>query len=193
MTLVEEIDELLGRQGPAYRPRPAGGALPMSMEMILAILIAVFNNRMAAGWPLLGKLLERFKGRLLQDAAAFGDLVVSGAGVVAAAPSELKALIEQFLTAQRDKASVMMKMVYTLLLQVLPQLLDGIWDKLFESGKVPAVFATFAPAATFTAAAPLPELTEAAAVDAAVIACGISPYEFANAVGGSDEPPPLAA
>lgn len=109
----------------------------MSWAMLLPILISVFNQRMAAGWPLLKKLLDRLGGQVQADAESAGDAVIG------AAPEALKESIIQFLQKQRDKSGVVLKIVYSLLLNALPGLLDGIWDELFTLGRVPAVFATF--------------------------------------------------
>lgn len=109
----------------------------MSWAMLIQILIAVFNQRMSAGWPLLKKLLDRLGGQVQADAEAAGDMVIG------AAPDALKDAIVQFLQKQREKSGVVMKVVYSLLLNALPNLLDGVWDELFTQQRVPAVFSAF--------------------------------------------------
>lgn len=135
--LIDEIDSLLAPRGTRTGRELPDGALPMSWAMLISILIAVFNQRMTAGWPLLKKLLERLGGQVQADAEAAGDLVIG------AAPDTLKAAIVQFLQKQRESSGVVMKLIYTLLLNVLPNLLDGVWDELFAQGRVPAVFAAY--------------------------------------------------
>lgn len=109
----------------------------MSTALLIELLLQVIAARTAAGWPMLKKLLDRFGNKIKSDAEQIPDALIG------AAPTELKETLTQLLIKLRDGAKPGMKLVYTLLLSVLPQVADAIWDRLFDQKKVGAPSTAF--------------------------------------------------
>lgn len=112
----------------------------MSWAIILEILWKIIQQRNGAGWPWLIKFLDRFWKKVETDVAA---IRASDAPAILAAPDELKTMLVELFTELRANAGVFMKAVYSLLIQIVPALLDKVWDKLFEAGHVTVSFASF--------------------------------------------------
>lgn len=116
--------------------------MQMSWTVILGILWQVIQQRSEAGWPWLIKFLERFWSRVESDVA---EIRVGVSATVGAAPDELKTMLIELFTELRDKEGTgfFMRAVYSLLVKLVPTLLDKVWDKLFQAGHVTAAFSTF--------------------------------------------------
>lgn len=112
----------------------------MSWVVIVELIYEVVKQRSAAGWPLLMKLLERWKGQLVTLAEGAGDLPAFGA-----APSSLKDAVVAFLAGLKDKSGPVLKIVLSLLIASVPEWIDALWDKLFTQGRVPGLAGTYPP------------------------------------------------
>lgn len=145
MTEIEEIDSWIGPESrePAAT-RPVENA--MSWAMLIPIVLDLIAKRAEAGFPFIKTLIDRFRGKIVEDAEA--DTVVITVG---AAPDELKNQLIVWLEAQKAKAGVGMKFVYAVLIRFVPMVLDSVWDNLFAMGKVGSLAADFPPTVAATA------------------------------------------
>lgn len=103
----------------------------MPWSVLLPILLEVLKARFDAGFPWLTKLLERFWSRVEHDVITVGAVAAVGA-----APDEIKTMLVELFTKLRDESGIFMRAVYTLLIKLVPQVADMLWDRLFAAGHV---------------------------------------------------------
>lgn len=102
----------------------------MPWSVLLPILLEVLKNRADAGFPWLTRFLERFWPKVVIDVES------QGVAAVGAAPDEIKTMLVELFTKLRSEAGIVMKAVYTILIQLVPLVADTLWDKLFQAGAV---------------------------------------------------------
>lgn len=135
----------------------------MSWAQLIVILLEVIKQRSEAGWPLINALIEKFKAKIIAQVS-----LIEGSAMaisVGAAPDELKEFIIGKLKELQSSAGLIMKGVYSLLIQVVPLVIDQVWDRLFAQGIVPKAAADYTPLSVTAAFTPNDEESLFAAAD----------------------------
>lgn len=135
----------------------------MTYIQIIMLFIEIVKQRSEAGWPLIKALIEKF-GKKIEAQVSFLEGSATQL-ITAAAPDELKEYIIKKLKELQSSAGLIMKGVYSLLIQVVPLVIDQVWDRLFAQGHVPRIAADYTPISLRAAFTPNDEEALFAAAD----------------------------
>lgn len=135
----------------------------MTYVEIIKLFLEIVKQRAEAGWPGIMWLIERF-GKKIEAQLSF----IEGSAtqlITAAAPDELKDYIIGKLKELQVNAGIGVKFLYSLLIQVVPLVIDQVWDRLFAQGHVPRIAADYTPISLRAAFTPNDEEALFAAAD----------------------------
>lgn len=135
----------------------------MTWAQLIVILLEVIKQRSEAGWPVIKALIELF-GKKIEAQVPFLEGSATQL-ITAAAPDELKEYIIGKLKELQSSAGLIMKGVYSLLIQVVPLVIDQVWDRLFTLGHVQRIAADYTPISLRAAFTPNDEEALFAAAD----------------------------